>query len=56
MPEAFCRPRTIRYVNKAAVAAAPFAALALPRVMAETTITITARRRPLRSVVRNSRE
>lgn len=29
MPEAFCRPRTIRYVNKAAVAAAPFAALAL---------------------------
>ncbi|WP_175943518.1 tannase/feruloyl esterase family alpha/beta hydrolase [Caballeronia sp. BCC1704] len=29
MPEAFCRPRIIRYVNKAAVAAAPFAALAL---------------------------
>jgi len=29
MPEALCRPRTIRYVNKAAVAAAPFAALAL---------------------------
>ncbi|WP_250475872.1 tannase/feruloyl esterase family alpha/beta hydrolase [Caballeronia sp. GAFFF1] len=29
MPEAFCRPRYIRYVNKAAVAAAPFAALAL---------------------------